>query len=344
MTEKRKNIPGKSGNTDNNLYYYDHYAAGDSEEVKRSSSLQSIFTSIYYSSKQSWASCFLVISLLLIAFIILITSYDFLVSSSSPSSLVSEGGSGHRGASLLHQYGKSEDVIEKLKSKDNLANRNRAILGEKDVGKMVEVISGKKSTDDTLVQLITERKKKINEKFISGGHHEQEEKGKQLRGVEKTDHTGSDEGNSISKDEIERQIAVIRYMKFHDHSVMETNKTAIAAIQKLQKSLRVYLPQHYGKPPYRIRMKLSFPSSMHTEQEEDEGVIIIELGPIDLVPYSVYYFLQVVEAFKVNFHRYFLFLSFFFALCCSLFLSYSSFRFEGWSISSLGRTCSSSYG
>jgi hypothetical protein len=298
MTEKRKNIPGRSGSTDNTYYYYDQYPAGDNEEIKRSSSLQSIFSSVYYSSKQSWASCFLVISLLLMAFIILLTSYDFLFSSSTPSSIINEGVSGHRGASLLHQYGKSEDIIEKLKSKDNLANRNRAILGENDVGKMVDTIDQKKATDDTLVQLITERKKKINEKMISAGYEKKDEIGNQLRGFDKNDNA---EAQSITKEEIESQIAAIRYMKFHDHSIMEKNQTAKAAIQKLQKSLRVYLPENYGKPPYRIRMKLSFPTSMHTEEEDDEGIIIIELGPIDLVPYSVYYFIQVAEAFKVNF-------------------------------------------
>ena len=47
-------------------------------------------------------------------------------------------------------------------------------------------------------------------------------------------------------------------------------------------------------------MKLKFPPSMPDFNEHGEnGVIIIETAPIDLVPYCVYLFLGIVKNFKV---------------------------------------------
>jgi hypothetical protein len=47
-------------------------------------------------------------------------------------------------------------------------------------------------------------------------------------------------------------------------------------------------------------MKLKFPPSMPDFNEHGEnGVIIIETAPIDLVPYCVYLFLDIVKNFKV---------------------------------------------
>lgn len=82
--------------------------------------------------------------------------------------------------------------------------------------------------------------------------------------------------------------------------VMETDITAKEKIEKLQDSLRAYLPLEYGPPPYFVEMKLSFPPSMEDfATAGEEGIIIIEMAPIELIPYCVYYFLQTISSWKV---------------------------------------------
>ncbi len=108
--------------------------------------------------------------------------------------------------------------------------------------------------------------------------------------------------NSVDslKSEMDAQIALVRKMKYEDHVVMEVDSKAKAEIAKLQELVRHYITQVYGEGPFYLEMELQFPVSMQENGRSDTEKIIIELGPIKLIPYSVYYFLQLVENWKVN--------------------------------------------
>jgi hypothetical protein len=111
--------------------------------------------------------------------------------------------------------------------------------------------------------------------------------------------------------EAKGRINELRVMKYEDHVVMESDPLAQDRIRTTQTSIRKFLTLKYGPGPYYVKMVLQFPDSMmHKDlpgnlkgsqldaplrQEE----IIIELAPIDYVPYSVYMFLEnVVEGYK----------------------------------------------
>ena len=74
---------------------------------------------------------------------------------------------------------------------------------------------------------------------------------------------------------------------------------------KLQEAAREYVLARYGPEPYKVQVELSFPDSMPDfETLGAKGQIVIELGPLAYVPYSVYLFLEVVSNFKHGaFHR-----------------------------------------
>lgn len=82
-------------------------------------------------------------------------------------------------------------------------------------------------------------------------------------------------------------------------TVMEISDEAKVEIAILQDKLRVLLKSRYGSPPYMVEMKLQFPESM-AESGPLEDKIIFELAPIELVPYSVYFFLEVIKNWKVS--------------------------------------------
>lgn len=99
---------------------------------------------------------------------------------------------------------------------------------------------------------------------------------------------------------VDAQIAKIRHMKFQEHIVMEKDETAKAEIAKLQDLLRKLLRMQYGPGPYRAEIKLQFPQSMAQPVLPQEQSIIIDLAPVNLVPYSVYYFLELAKHWKVR--------------------------------------------
>jgi len=103
-------------------------------------------------------------------------------------------------------------------------------------------------------------------------------------------------------EEVNLHIEKIRHMK-QEGVVMETNEEALSEIAILQDKLRVLLRSRYGSPPYTVEMGLGFPDSMlATGPAEDK--ILFELGPIELVPYSVYFFLEIIKNWKGgSFHR-----------------------------------------
>ena len=99
--------------------------------------------------------------------------------------------------------------------------------------------------------------------------------------------------------QVDAQVALVRSMKFDKRIVMETDAQAKIEIKKLQQLLQKLLPLLYGPPPYVVEMKLLFPASMTDPQLPQEQSLLIELAPIDLIPYSVYFFLNIVKNWKV---------------------------------------------
>lgn len=106
------------------------------------------------------------------------------------------------------------------------------------------------------------------------------------------------------EEQVKQQIAKVHAMKFEQHVVMEKDPAAKKEISNLQSLLRSYIPQKYGPEPYVVAMTLQFPEVMHGEDRPDQEVIHFELGPLSLVPYSTYKFLEIMETFQGgNFHR-----------------------------------------
>lgn len=98
------------------------------------------------------------------------------------------------------------------------------------------------------------------------------------------------------------KISEIRTMKSKG-VVIETSSEAKGRISLLQPLLRNYITSKYGSEPYFVEMTLKFPESM-PDAEGSVKKIHIKLAPIRLVPYSVFYFLQMVEGFRSGaFHR-----------------------------------------
>lgn len=108
------------------------------------------------------------------------------------------------------------------------------------------------------------------------------------------------------REKSENLIEKIRSMK-HAGVVMEEDENAKSIIVQLQAELRKLMRLQYGPntSQFKVEMKLEFPSSMPDYIEAgSSGRILIETAPIDLVPYSVYMFLQIAKGFKNGaFHR-----------------------------------------
>ena len=87
--------------------------------------------------------------------------------------------------------------------------------------------------------------------------------------------------------------------------VMETDENAKAKIAILQEEVKELVYLEYGHGPFTVLMELEFPSTMPDYNEKGKnGEITIQLAPVDVVPYSVYYFLEIVKNFKGGaFHR-----------------------------------------
>lgn len=99
-----------------------------------------------------------------------------------------------------------------------------------------------------------------------------------------------------AKDQIEK----IRKMK-QGGMVMETDPEALQEIAILQKNLQTLIPMKYGPGPYQVEMTIQFPESMLADPTATaQETILIDMAPISLVPYCVYYFLEIVTNWKVS--------------------------------------------
>lgn len=101
--------------------------------------------------------------------------------------------------------------------------------------------------------------------------------------------------------EVDLQLSKIRTMK-QNNIVMEKDEEALFEISVLQEKLRSLLLSEYGPQPYYVEMQIEFPQSMAKVGLDQSATLLIELAPIDFVPYSVYYFIKVVENWKVESH------------------------------------------
>ena len=106
------------------------------------------------------------------------------------------------------------------------------------------------------------------------------------------------------QNDVDESIDQIRGMK-NQGVVIETDSVAQGLVTDLQNMLRKLIPMKYGLGPYFVEMKLVFPTTMPDyDSEGEEGILIIQLGPIELVPYSIYYFMELVSNWKGGaFHR-----------------------------------------
>jgi hypothetical protein len=97
------------------------------------------------------------------------------------------------------------------------------------------------------------------------------------------------------KNDVLEQIKLVRAIK-RKGVVMTEDSEAIRATEKLQDMIRSLLYIQYGPDPYKVEMFLKFPDSMIENGNATAlfDSLIIELAPIKLVPYSVYYFLSFI--------------------------------------------------
>mmetsp|Transcript_20325 Transcript_20325/g.19632 ORF Transcript_20325/g.19632 Transcript_20325/m.19632 type:complete len:371 (+) Transcript_20325:132-1244(+) len=89
-------------------------------------------------------------------------------------------------------------------------------------------------------------------------------------------------------------------------AIMETDEYALKIIALLQSDLKTLLNMRFGEnAKILVEMVLQFPRSMPDfDANGPDGKLVIELGPVDLVPYSVYYWLEIVRRFQGgSFHR-----------------------------------------
>jgi mRNA-degrading endonuclease RelE of RelBE toxin-antitoxin system len=88
--------------------------------------------------------------------------------------------------------------------------------------------------------------------------------------------------------------------------IMETDPKSQRVTKKLQEAAKKLLKARYGDyPTYRVKMELEFqPSIPDYATNGKDGTLVIEMAPVDLIPVSVFTFLEVARTWKRgSFHR-----------------------------------------
>lgn len=92
--------------------------------------------------------------------------------------------------------------------------------------------------------------------------------------------------------------------------IMETDKEGMKLTGELQKATTMLLEHRYGAntrhTKFRVVVNLMFPKSVikDPDSEGNEGSFTIELAPIEFIPCSVFYFMEIVRTYKTGkFHR-----------------------------------------
>lgn len=106
-----------------------------------------------------------------------------------------------------------------------------------------------------------------------------------------------------TEDELQHQVdqkdKQVRGHKRQPNMIMETDPHAMKVTKELQHLTHHLLVKRYGRHTFRIKVDLDFPAIV-TEKDGKPArdSFFIELGPIDLIPCSVYYFLELVRSFE----------------------------------------------
>ena len=90
--------------------------------------------------------------------------------------------------------------------------------------------------------------------------------------------------------------------------IMETDADGLKLTAQLQKYTKELLEYRYGAgiehTKFRVVIDLIYPDSIVKESESNEGKLVIEMAPWDLIPCSVFYFLEIARTYKGGkFHR-----------------------------------------
>ncbi len=112
-----------------------------------------------------------------------------------------------------------------------------------------------------------------------------------------------------SEEHLQRSVegldAKVRAHKGRPDVIMETDSEGLKLTKELQHVTHHLLVKRYGRHTFRVRVDLVFPDVI-TEKDRLPGAdyLIIELAPIDLIPCSVYNFLEIARTWKSGaFHR-----------------------------------------
>lgn len=87
--------------------------------------------------------------------------------------------------------------------------------------------------------------------------------------------------------------------------VIEKDSEAQTKIPKVQELIRTYVTGKYGPGPHMIEMDITLPNYLTAPKGGQKATLLIEMAPIEYLPYTVYFFLEnIVNGFKKgNFHR-----------------------------------------
>eukprot|EP00537_Pseudo-nitzschia_pungens_P003430 CAMPEP_0172368968 /NCGR_PEP_ID=MMETSP1060-20121228/29912_1 /TAXON_ID=37318 /ORGANISM="Pseudo-nitzschia pungens, Strain cf. cingulata" /LENGTH=353 /DNA_ID=CAMNT_0013093721 /DNA_START=163 /DNA_END=1221 /DNA_ORIENTATION=+ len=100
----------------------------------------------------------------------------------------------------------------------------------------------------------------------------------------------------------------VRDRKLTRGVIMETDPEGLELTKALQAETLELLKHRYGfhitTSVYRVRVDLVYPDSIVAEGEDDHARLIIELAPPELIPCSVFYFLELARTYiGGSFHR-----------------------------------------
>ena len=111
--------------------------------------------------------------------------------------------------------------------------------------------------------------------------------------------------NEVVEKEMLEGIEAIRAIK-KQKRVIETDPEAQAKVPEVQELIRMFLINKYGPPPYKVRMDITLPPYLKAPHGSGQKAqLLIEMAPIEHVPYAVYFFLEnIVSGFRKGaFHR-----------------------------------------
>jgi hypothetical protein len=96
------------------------------------------------------------------------------------------------------------------------------------------------------------------------------------------------------EDIVEIKEAEVRALKNQPGMKMEHDPWAIKLTKELQLATWRLIKKRYGTSTFRVRVDVRFPDAAETPEDH----FFIEMAPIDLIPCSVYYFIELVRDFK----------------------------------------------